>query len=262
MNLQSEKDTYLGSGKNVEIVSDDFSHFRFTKLIIEIPCSSQVIDESNILTDYADTILNVINKFVDACRIVLQRYGLSSYHDFSQFLDVTTTVKPSSHLGVGYHRSLQGGIVNSIRNHGEEEHKEIQRILNSNIPPHHLFLLDAKRFVYHKDYLTAQVLMVTALEMAINLVINKVATLKNINKCDLDEYIHNVGLTGNIKVTFRLILPDKTLPEDSIFNECKGAITIRNKIVHDGLRLVIKEEIDRYMMNVEKMISYCNGILA
>lgn len=35
--IHSEESTPLGTGTNVEVLSDSFSHFRFTQLIITIP---------------------------------------------------------------------------------------------------------------------------------------------------------------------------------------------------------------------------------
>jgi len=50
--------------------------------------------------------------------------------------------------------------------------------------------------------------------------------------------------------------------DDKIASKCKGAITIRNKILHEGLREVTSTETEERIIAIEEMIAYLNRLLA
>lgn len=88
-----------------------------------------------------------------------------------------------------------------------------------------------------------------------------VASGKGIDAGSVSNFIHDVGLTGNIKTTLRLIAKEGTeLPADSVFASCKGAITVRNAIMHEGRRTVGVSEVGGWIPDIERMIEFC-GLL-
>ncbi len=56
-----------------------------------------------------------------------------------------------------------------------------------------------------------------------------------------------------------MLCGDIELPEDTM-NECSGAITIRNSIVHKGRMKVNSREAEEKYIAIEKMIQYISQI--
>ncbi|MDP1760558.1 MAG: hypothetical protein Q8L01_03920, partial [Candidatus Woesebacteria bacterium] len=72
---------------------------------------------------------------------------------------------------------------------------------------------------------------------------------------DIKEYIKNIGITGNIKVTVKMLI-EKNLPSDDIFEKCKSGISIRNKIVHEGREYVNNNEAKDTFGSNKSMIEF------
>lgn len=261
-NIVSKTETWLGTAHNMEVDSDEFSHFRFTQLMVKIQGDGNE-KLNTVLEDERTIFFNAINKFIDCCRLILKRYGLSNYFEYHQFRSYSATIiGPSREPGLHVFSLTFGrGLTWFKNNHSETEHQEIQRLLNASISLPDFFISDAKRFLYHYDTLRSLLSATTALEIKLSDTIMKLGIKKGIPESALKNYIHDVGLTGNIKVTIKLIIPDAfTLPEDNVFDECKGAITIRNDIIHEGRRDVIMNDVKNFIPQIEKMIHFCETI--
>jgi hypothetical protein len=98
-------------------------------------------------------------------------------------------------------------------------------------------LMDAEQYIFQTNYRHSILESVTALEYVVSKFIKKKCTDKNISENDAKGYIKDIGLTGNIKITIKLLIDDE-LPRDEVFEKCKSGITIRNKIIHEGRKEV------------------------
>ena len=121
-------------------------------------------------------------------------------------------------------------------------------------------LMNSEQYIYQVNFRHSILESVTALELVISDFIKKKCKEKNILLVDAKDYIKNISLMGNVKVTVRLLIADD-LPEDEVFEKCKAGITIRNKIVHDGVKEVNKNEAKDTLKANQKLIIFLSKYL-
>ena len=253
----------------MEVVSDEFSHFRFTRLMLKIPIFNvKPIDSSTILKEYKETFFNALNIFIDSVRFSLKRYGLKNYYEYTQFVDpiAASSSKKLTPKGKGMTISVEqsfgiGGLTRVRPNRTKEEHSSIQKLIYENVSLAVRVMCDARRDIYYNNYLHALLNSVIALEISVSDTIRRMVIHKNISDSDVNNLIQTVGLTGNIKTTLKLLTPEgKQLPSEDIFTNCKSAITMRNAIMHKGRRNVVEKEVLEYLDSIEEMISFCRTL--
>lgn len=260
-NIFSTRPTHLGKGNGVEVDSDTFSYFRFSRVSITIPtCKEETTDPSQILTHYQETFFKSLNRFIDAARATLQRKGLRHYFDYSDFVDTVRAESSKNSLSAGI-SFPDGGVIIAKPVRSPAEHEQFQQILDTDISLSGRFILDAERELYYKNYPFALLNSVIALEIVVSDTIRGIANHKGISEKEINEFIQGVGLTGNIKSTLRLLAISNTiLPNDINFSQCKSAITLRNRIMHRGQRDVPEGEIPSYLESIKMVISYCKQL--
>jgi len=101
-------------------------------------------------------------------------------------------------------------------------------------------LLRATSFLQEENFRMAILEAVTALEIVVSSTIREFGHKRGISEKKIKKLIRDAGLTGNLDVVLRLLIPDD-LPSKDIMSGCKGAIKIRNAIVHEG-RLSVSEK--------------------
>ncbi|MBI3609004.1 MAG: hypothetical protein HY207_13675 [Nitrospirae bacterium] len=144
---------------------------------------------------------------------------------------------------------------------GVAEHEHLQQLLNDSITLPVRFMLDAERELYYNNHLFALLNAVIALEIVVSDTIRIIANCKGVSPSEINKFIQDVGLTGNIKATLRLLAPQEVvLPDDSIFAQCKSAITLRNNIMHQGQREVPENSVPGYLQNIETMFGFCEHL--
>lgn len=259
--IHSEESTPLGTGTNVEVLSDSFSHFRFTQLIITIPNFDTALSEdSELFTVFEKPFFMAVNKFIDSCRIALKRYGIKNYYSYSEFHQAVYIKTPKSTLVMNL---MPGqGITMSQPFRTLEEHNQVQTLLSDGAPLFKVFLAEARKELYHFNLLHAHLNAVIALEIRVSETIRRIGEIKGIETSSISQFIKDVGLTGNIKTTLKLISPDSTVyPQDEVFERCKSAITFRNKIMHEGKRDLSLGEVEKSLENIEIMVDFCGEVL-
>jgi|GEM_PF-2360007 len=266
-NFFSEEPTYLGTARNAEIMSDSFSHFRFTTLVVTIPFEQiEPIKPSEILPLYKDTLLSAVNKFVNAVRIVTNRHGLKNYSHFRDFYKgITAALSPALderqvHV---FEMPFGEGLTTAKPNRSKADHQRLETLLRADIPLPDLILSDARRELYYGNDLTAVLYSVIALEFGVSNAIRSVGLSKGIDKQSLDRMLMDVGLTGNLKTTLKLVCPNTAvMPEEVVFQKCKAAITFRNKIMHKGCRKIAGEDLSTMIDNIEIIVRFCEQIVS
>jgi hypothetical protein len=265
-NFFSKEPTYAGTATNAEIESDSFSHFRFTRLIAVIPVSSpDPLAPHEILKKYGPDFLRAVNTFINAVRIALGRYGLKNYTDLQDFYGpVTATASAAldprrSHVVA---MSYGGGALSiALPNRSDAEHERIEGLLQADVPLPELLITDAKRELYYRNEVHAVLNSVIALELSLSDAIRAVGLSKGIDKASLEAMLKDVGLTGNLKSTLKLVAPNTVaVPVETVFQSCKSAITFRNNIMHDGCRKIIGVHLPKVIDDVETMVRFCEQI--
>lgn len=266
-NFFSEKETYLGSGKNVEVESDEFSHFRFTRIRMKIPhIEKDPIDPAAILERYKNTFFRALNIFIDSVRIVLKRCGLRNFHDYGEFFEPVIAT-PSEKLNPSRSHIARvsfgkGPLTKAKPLRSEKEHLKIQEMINRGIALPEVFLSDAKRELYYNNDMHALLNAVIALEIRLSDTIRNIATKKGVDGDSIEKFLVDVGLKGNIKTTLKLLVADSSvLPSEEIFQNCNAAITLRNAIMHKVRRGISHREVSDLINSIESMIRFCEALI-
>ena len=118
-----------------------------------------------------------------------------------------------------------------------------------------VFLLNAKDALFKEDTRRATLEGVIALELVLSEFILKRGMEKGIGEADLKGVLKEIGLTGNLKVSLKFILKDTEIIDDDLLSICKSAITVRNKIVHEGLREILFNDTEERILAIETFIN-------
>lgn len=161
-----------------------------------------------------------------------------------------------------FEMALAGGITPTNPLLNFQVSNEIESALSNNfvLPFWEELLMNSEQYIYQVNFRHSILESVTALELIISDFIKKKCQEKSISIGDAKGYIKNIGLTGNVRITVRLLISDD-LPEDEVFEKCKAGITIRNEIVHEGRKEVNKNEAEDTLKASQKLIVFLNKYL-
>ncbi len=123
------------------------------------------------------------------------------------------------------------------------------------IPLWHELLLNAEQYLYQGDYRHSILESVIALEVVLSSFIRKMCVSKGISAKEANNFIKDVGLTGNIRVSLKLLLDPTIILGEDMLEKCKAGITIRNGIVHKGENSVGSKEANDTIINGRKLIN-------
>jgi len=124
-----------------------------------------------------------------------------------------------------------------------------------------ILLMNAKDAVLLEDFRLATLEAVTALETVLYRLIQERGEKIGISKEKLEDFIVKVGLTGNVEVVLKMLTEGLEQIDTDILELCKGAITTRNNILHEGLMDVPATETEKRILGIEKMILYLQKLL-
>lgn len=110
----------------------------------------------------------------------------------------------------------------------------------------------AKRSFEYEDYRLCILDAVISLEITVSNHIRNKGNQAGISKSEINRFIQGVGLTGNVKIALRFLNPDMDFDEE-VLSGCKAAITIRNKIVHEGRTHVSEKEARDALDNIDAL---------
>jgi len=121
--------------------------------------------------------------------------------------------------------------------------------------------LNSKDACLQEDFRLAIIEAVTALEIVLYRFIRIQSEKLGISEKELKDAIIDVGLKGNISVILKMLTKGLEQIEVEIIRTCKGAIKIRNKILHEGLREVSSTDTEKRIIAIEKMIAYLKRLI-
>ena len=154
--------------------------------------------------------------------------------------------------------ALAGGITTAdpLRTYEISTQLETYLKKKEEIPLWEELVLNAEQYLYQADYRHSVLESVIALEIVISNSVLKKCEEKGVSNNEAEKFIKDIGLTGNIKVTLKLLFGDEVLPPDDILEKCKGGITVRNNIVHKGKKIVTEMEATEILKNNKKLIQF------
>ena len=217
------------SSENIEFLNDRWGIDGFSRIEIE---TEKDIDLFESMSDEARTFtLRIINKFISLYRyfddtaVHLVNLIESDLMDFS----VEKDGRASFAIGFGGGitplnpqkiASVSSMLENAIRNGYE-------------IPLWRELILNAEHYCYIGDFRMAILESVTALELVISKFISGELFAAGIKEKEIKEFIKETGVAKGLNVVVRLLVGKSGMPDD-LLEKCKGTITKRNKIVHEG----------------------------
>lgn len=158
---------------------------------------------------------------------------------------------------------LSGGIRTANHLLTYETSNALEKFISEK-QPYYLwqeFLDNSERYLYQGNYRHSVLESVIALEIALSGFINFACKQKGISDNEAKGFIQKVGLTGNIKVSLKLLVTqDMALPQASVLNECEKSIQTRNGIVHKGRNDISTSDAHDALENIRIMINFLTGI--
>lgn len=238
------------ASKNMEVIRDRWGIDAHSD--VEIITNKQFadIDEAEIFA------LKLINDFI-------RRYR---YYDRTSVHLVTLTKEDlfglnliSNGQGV-FSVSFAGGmtVANPLLNYKISSNIEHSIASREDLPLWEELLLNSEQYLYQLEYRHSVLESIIALELVLSDFIRNKCKQKGISKKETDEYIQKVGVAKNIKVTLKLLLGNKKLPEKDVLEKCKASITIRNRIVHQGFKNISETEAQDALNYSKKLINFLN----
>jgi hypothetical protein len=243
------------SSKNVETIRDRWGIDAHSEVEIQTNKDFSLEEGPHQAEIFA---LDIINEFIKRYRY----YAPDSVHLIpliqEDFFGFNLKIKNQ----ICHTISLAGGIRVSNPLLTYEVSEKMEQSINDEveIPFWNELLLNAEQFFYQAEYRHSILESVIALELVVSNFIRTLCEKKNISISDADEYIKNIGLTGNIKITLKLLLGDIKLPKEKIFEKCKSGITLRNNIVHKGQKNTTENDAKDTLDNCRLLVKFLTEI--
>ncbi len=215
-----------------------------------------------------ETALRYLNRFIEVVRYVTGEYWVepARYQDILSYEAFYWDGKKRYSAGLTLLETGVGGlVVGNVHPYQLEKEKsdKLNDILTneSELDASKVFILNAKDSCLQEDFRLAMVETVTALEIVLYRFIRLQGKKMKIRKEDLEHFIIDVGLTGNIDVVLRMLTHGLEQIGEGTIRTCKGAIRIRNKILHEGLRDISSTDTEKRVIAVEQMIAYLEKLI-
>jgi len=143
-------------------------------------------------------------------------------------------------------------------------HDELRDFLKQDRPIeiHELLLCSSKNHLLTEEYPLVLIEAVSSLEIVISNFIRKESKSAGISLKAVKKFIHDVGVSGEVKVVLKLLTRGKAQLDDDIYKDCEGAITLRNKVIHAGFLKLDPTDIKRRFISIEKMLRYIQALLS
>lgn len=212
------------------------------------------------------TTIAIFNKFLEAYRFYSREYHIEPIKnaDIISF-NCDYTWRGKTYKGYQYLVDTGSGGIRSGQEFilSDSVHNEIRDFLKSGrrIEIQELLLCNAKNHLVTEGYPLALIESVSALDIVLSDFIRKESDMPGINKDDVKKFIHDIGVSGQVKVVLKLLTKAENQLPDKIYSDCEGAITLRNNVIHQGLLNLNPSDIKRRIVAIEILIRYVQAIL-
>lgn len=257
-----------GTG-NIELPYDKWGRFSYSQVCVEMeglvknePGSSSKFFDAPPRQKIKEIALKVINRFIDVYRTFTEEFHveLLSYPDILDYQIYYNINGKLNKVAMCSLSTGMGGICISLgmpKYKTDEILEDIKYTLvnEKTLDLSEIYILNAKDAVLKEDFRRATLEGVIALELVLSEFIRRRGRAKGISNGDIDGFIKDVGLTGNIKISLKLLLSEDESIDEGLISTCRGAITVRNAIVHKGLRECPSGKTEDRILSIEKLIS-------
>jgi hypothetical protein len=257
---------------------DKYGRSSYSQIEMKIPFKINLFEEGRkplLLGDIPrrskdkEVVLHFLNRFIEAVRYVTQEYWIEPirYQDITEY-EVSYWDGKQRYSAVTTGLSFGTGGVAIGTGHPfivkDEKMREIANILENELEldVSNIFLLNSKDACLQEDFRLAIVESVTALEMVLDRFIRKQSKNLGVSNEKIESFIVDVGLTGNITVALKMLAKGMEQIDNETVQKCTGAITIRNNILHKGLKEITPSDAEERIISIEKMITYLKRLIA
>jgi hypothetical protein len=213
--------------------------------------------------------LRFLNRFIETVRYSTEEYWVASarYQDIMAYEAFYWDGKNKYPAMLVLLDTGVGGIGVGTGHPFQTEQKKIQeikRILENEeeLDSDKIFILNSKDACLQEDFRLAIIEAVAALEIVLYQFIRLQGEKLQVPKDELKGFIVDVGLTGNISVVLKMLTKGLKQIDDDTIGKCKGAIKIRNRILHEGFREITSTDTEERIIAIEKMIEYLKALIA
>lgn len=262
------------AGGTADLEHDTLGRFAYTSVTVELPGHISDVESrhdeffNSFRNPLVEKALVPLNRLIQIARNVTGRFSLRivRYADVLKFnwsyLDGIheTSGGFGVSTGTGGIRLSSGPIQYST----PEQKQEIARIMQAEeqLELGTSFLMDAKNALLDENYALATVLGVIALEVAVSHFATTRGSLKGLNREQISDLLRDMGLKASLDVVLKLLKNDNDPALNiDVLGVCAGAITVRNNVVHRGLREVYRGETQKRIIAIDSMITYLRFLL-
>ncbi len=121
------------------------------------------------------------------------------------------------------------------------------------IPLQDFFIARSKVNLRHENYTMALLDAVISLEIVVPKIVNLFLQKKGASKETINDFDHKFGLSVRVKAILKVILPETT---HVIIDKVGQAISLRNKIMHEGLT---NDKLDK-SIKIQELIESCEKL--
>ena len=216
-----------------------------------------------------EQVLRFLNRFIETSRYVTEQYwvGPARYQDLLSYKAAYYDGKNQYPIGQTPTDSKPTKIESKIEHPFKLDEKKYGQLINSlkneiELDLIKIFIMDAKNACLHEDFRNAISQSVIALEIVLYQFIKFQGEKMKIPAKILNSSIKEIGLTGNIFAILKILTVDHKQIDPEIIRDCKGAIKIRNKILHQGLRDIHSTDTENRIISIEHLISYLKELVS
>ncbi|MCK4688541.1 MAG: hypothetical protein KAT66_10455 [Candidatus Lokiarchaeota archaeon] len=225
----------------------------FSRVIIIYPFEKATCEDDEVLI-YA---INIMNEIIEAFRIVTNYYFIPnlSINDIKEY---RIFIQGKGSIMAAKIRDSYSPYFKYENQIKKEDYSPLFAKYLKGDEPISLYitlLSNSKRHFYYQNYQYAIFESVIALETVIYRFLENNYRELNISKNKINKFLVDIGLTNAISVAIIPFISQENKDEFAkLLSECKGAITLRNKIAHEGLRDFEIEEVANYIKSIERLI--------
>lgn len=228
---------------------------KFTTDVSKIPAHSTI----------KKTAITLLNQFLEVYRFFSNEYHIEPIRS-SDIVSFECDYMHGSKTYTGYKYLVDtgsGGIKSGaafvLDDHIHAEFRDFLKT-GKQIEIQEQLLCSAKNRLSTEAYPLALIEAVSALDVILSAFIRKAGSTAGIGKEAIGKFIHDVGVSGRVKVVLKLLTKGEEQLADEIYSESEGAITLRNKVIHEGFLNLDPTDVKRKVISIEKMIRYVEAI--
>ena len=267
---------FAGTG-TIQIAFDKYGKSSFSKIEMTLPWGVDLSEEGRTplllggippRSKAKEIVIRYLNHFIETVRYVTEEYWVepARYQDISSYevlywdgkkryparLTILDTGVGGIRIGTGHPFQVKVEKLQELKNILENELE---------VDSSKIFILNSKDACLQEDFRLAIIEAVTALEIVLYRFIRIQGKKLKIPAKDLKNFIIDVGLTGNISIVLKMLTKGLEQIDAEIVKKCKGAIRIRNKILHEGFRDVSSTDTEERIIAIEEMITYLKRLI-